>query len=358
METTPLSRRAASTVAGQMQSVLHNASSHPPPTTSLGEMAVSTSAGGGVAPELMSIGEGLNLAILCANNTIRAACLLDLPEDSTSKSTTCSSGMRGTPAKTAPPRTPSSSDEDPFHLVSFSADCTARPGDDTIPSDSIPPKTPIQGLEFSPSGHSLLIWGESYVAVARLPRSAVRGVASNSGVNGAKSSPPPSTGWDARSGGGGRAVGGIVDPGARWKWTLVDMSGYAVDVMRQRVVQAAWHPASDNCVILLTVEKEDVDGAMTGVAGASGARGLMMLHVPGRERPEQVCFEGTVLNQQLVYFMVCCASTFGQSNVLLKTEKCQVYLLFNTRITNLMICSRFATQFAQGITEKTKILLL
>ncbi|CAN0062048.1 unnamed protein product, partial [Hapterophycus canaliculatus] len=271
METTP--RRSSSTTATQMQLVLRSTALHPPPSTSL-DAVVSSSSGGTasvVACELMAVSEGLELAMLCASNTIRAVSLTDVPDPATNPP----GSITRTPSRAGQQQRHRG--EDPFHTVSFSADCAPRPGDDVIPSDSIPPRTPIKGLEFSPSGHSLLIWGESYVAVARLPRGAARNSGNGNG------NPTPN------KGGGAAAAAGSVDSGggdsdARWKWTLVDMSGYAVDVMKQRIVQAAWHPASDSCVTLLTVGKDDV---YVAVAGA-GARAFVMLHVPGRERPEQV----------------------------------------------------------------------
>ncbi|CAM9634469.1 unnamed protein product, partial [Scytosiphon promiscuus] len=272
MEITP--RRSSSTTATQMQLVLRSTASHPPPSTSL-DAVVSSSSGGTasvVACELMAVSEGLDLAMLCAGNTIRAVSLTDVPDAAADPS----GSITRTPSRAGQHRQQRPGGEDPFHPVSFSADCAPRPGDDVIPSDSIPPRTPIKGLEFSPSGHSLLIWGESYVAVARLPRGAAR---SNVNGNGSNATPIKHGGAAAAAGSG---EGG--DRNARWKWTLVDMSGYAVDVMKQRVVQAAWHPASDSCVTLLTVGKDDVYVAVAGV----GARAFVMLHVPGRERPEQV----------------------------------------------------------------------
>lgn len=283
METTP--RRASSTTAGQMQLILRSASLHPPPTTSL-DAAVAASGGASasaVACELMAVSDGLNLAMLCASNKIRAVSLTDAPDTA--------ARVPGSSSNSSSTRTPSRAgqqqrqEQDPFNSVSFSADCSPRPGDDVIPSDSIPPKTLIKGLEFSPSGHSLLIWGESYVAVARLPRTRINGGGGNPTPNkpGAPATPA------AAAAGGGRRGRGEGDSGSdtddRWKWTLVDMSGYAIDVMKQRVVQAAWHPASDSCVTLLTVGKDDV---YVAVAGA-GAKAFVMLHVPGRERPEKVC---------------------------------------------------------------------
>ena len=274
METTP--RRASSTTAGQMQLVLRSASSHPPPTTSL-DAAVAASGGASpsvVACELMAVSEGLDLAMLCENNKIRAVSLTDVPD--------AAAAVRAPGSST---RTPSSrlerqqqrQEQDPFCTVSFSADCAPRPGDDVIPSDSIPPKTLVKGLEFSPSGHSLLIWGESYVAVARLPRTRIN--AGGGGHGGAPGTPAAAGGrWGRGDGGNGS------DAEARWKWTLVDMSGYAIDVMKQRIVQAVWHPASDGCVTLLTAGKDDKYVDAAGVE----ARTFVMLHVPGRERPEQV----------------------------------------------------------------------
>lgn len=281
MEMTP--RRASSTTASQMQLILRSASLHPPPTTSL-DAAVAASGGASssvVSCELMAVSEGLDLAMLCASNRIRAVSLTDVPD----------AAARATPGSAT--RTPSSSsrgagqqqrqqEQDPFHSVSFSADCAPRPGDDVIPSDSIPPKTLIKGLEFSPSGHSLLIWGESYVAVARLPRTRINGSNPNPNTPGAPTTPAAAMSGRRRARGEGDS--GDADADARWKWTLVDMSGYAIDVMKQRVVQAAWHPASDSCVTLLTVGKDDI---YVAVAGA-GAKAFLMLHVPGRERPEQV----------------------------------------------------------------------
>ena len=274
MYTTPVARRTPSTAATHMQAVLSSASLHPPPGASLDAVASSATLGGGdgasgVAPELMAVSEKLDLVILCAGNTIRAVNLAE-PSDGGSCSSNTNNGSssrRGTAAQQQQQQQ-QQHQHDPFREVSFAADCAPRPGDDTIPSDSIPAKTPIKGLEFSPSGHSLLIWGESYVAVARLPRSASRGGL----LGGAK---PTDGGATPVRGEGGRRGG---DPGARWRWTLVDMSGYVVDVRRQRVVQAAWHPASDSCVTLLTVGRED--------GGGGGA--FVMLHVPGRERPEEV----------------------------------------------------------------------
>lgn len=271
METTP--RRESSTTAGQMQLVLRSASLHPPPTTSI-DAAAAVSGGGSasaVACELMAVSEGLELAMLCASNKIRAVSLTDVPDAAARVpgSSTRTSSRAGQQQR---------QEQDPFHSVSFSADCAPRPGDDVIPSDSIPPKTLIKGLEFSPSGHSLLVWGESYVAVARLPRTRINGGNPTPSKAGAPATPAAAGGrW-------GRGEGDSSDTDGRWKWTLVDMSGYAIDVMRQRIVQAAWHPASDSCVTLLTVGKDDV---YVAVAGA-GAKAFVMLHVPGRERPEQV----------------------------------------------------------------------
>ncbi|CBN76114.1 expressed unknown protein [Ectocarpus siliculosus] len=265
-----------------MQLVLRSASLHPPPTTSL-DAAASSSSGATasvVASELMAVSAGLHLAMLCRSNTIRAVSLMDVPDAAAHAP---SSGSIRTPSSAQQRR-----EDDPFHAVSFSADCAPRPGDDVIPSDSIPPKTPIKGLQFSPSGHSLLIWGESYVAVARLPRSARTTGGSNPthGVPPATPflSPPRDLTASGRRRGTAGGDGTSGDKSARWKWTLVDMSGYAVDVMRQRIVHAAWHPASDGCVTLLTAGKDDVYVAVAGV----GAKAFVMLHVPGRERPEQV----------------------------------------------------------------------
>lgn len=261
---------------------------HPPPTTSL-DAAVAASGGSAsaVAYELMAVSEGLDLAMLCASNEIRAVCLIDVPDAAARASAGRSSSITRTPSSSRAGQQQQRQEQDPFNSVSFSADCAPRPGDDVIPSDSIPPKTLIKGLEFSPSGHSLLIWGESYVAVARLPRCTRT---NNGGGNppptnrpGAPATPMSTSGRRAR--GEGDSTSSSSDTDARWKWTLVDMSGYAIDVMRQRVVQAAWHPASDSCVTLLTVGKDDV---YVAVAGA-GAKAFVMLHVPGRERPEQVC---------------------------------------------------------------------
>ncbi|CAM9779355.1 unnamed protein product, partial [Ectocarpus fasciculatus] len=289
MYTTP--RRGSSTAASQMQLVLRSASLHSPPTTSL-DAAASSSSGATasvVASELMAVSAGLDLAILCGSNTIRAVSLMDVP-DAAAHAPSSSSSIR-TPLSAQQRRA-----DDPFHTVSFSADCAPRPGDDIIPSDAIPPKTPIKGLQFSPSGHSLLIWGESYVAVARLPRGARATTGGSNPTHGATPATPTTTpflspprdlsasGRRRGMGGGDGGGSGSGDRSARWKWTLVDMSGYAVDVMRQRIVHAAWHPASDGCVTLLTAGKDDVYVAVAGV----GAKAFVMLHVPGRERPEQV----------------------------------------------------------------------
>lgn len=274
MHATPVARRTPSAAATHMQAVLSSASLHPPPSASLDAVASSATLGGGggvsgVAPELMAVSEKLDLVVLCTGNTIRAVNLAE-PSDGGSYNSS-NNNRRGTAAQQQQQH-----QHDPFREISFAADCAPRPGDDTIPSDSIPAKTPIKGLEFSPSGHSLLIWGESYVAVARLPRSASRGGL----LGGANPTSRDDGGATPVRGEGGRRGG---DPGARWRWTLVDMSGYVVDVRRQRVVQAAWHPASDSCVTLLTVGRED--------GGGGGA--FVMLHVPGRERPEQVrCVQG------------------------------------------------------------------
>lgn len=296
METTP--RRASSTTAGQMQLILRSASLHPPPTTSL-DAAVAASGGGtasAVACELMAVSEGLDLAMLCANNEIRAVSLTDTPD--AAARAPGGSAMK-TPGSRAG-RQQQRQEQDPFSSVSFSADCAPRPGDDVIPSDSIPPKTLIKGLEFSPSGHSLLIWGENYVAVARLPRTPRINNGSNPTPNkpGAPATPAAATGgrWGGRGDGDSSS-----DTGARWKWTLVDMSGYAIDVMKQRIVQAAWHPASDSCVTLLTVGKDDV---YVAVAGA-GAKAFVMLHVPGRERPEQVCLMNVYVEEEMLHGLSC-----------------------------------------------------
>lgn len=177
----------------------------------------------------------------------------------------------------------------PLAATAAAADAVApRPGDELVPSDRIPAKLVIQGLEFSPAGSSLLVWGESYVAVARARRSSSCSTA-NSNSQGSGNLTPARYGGNAEAGAGGGGVG-------KWKWTLVDMSGYAVDILRQKVVKASWHPASDDCLVLLTVGKEDVGwggggggGGGHGSGGKGGAaRAFVMLHVPGRERPEQV----------------------------------------------------------------------
>lgn len=273
MENTPVARRQTA-IGAHMQAVLHSASKHPPPTPSLN--AASGATVGAVAPELMAVSGGLDLAILCKNNTIRAVNLLHLPDDDVSVNSSSNGDHNSRTRRGAqPPQV------DPALLnpVSFAANCAPRPGDDTIPSDSIPAKTAISGLEFSPSGHSLLVWGESYVAVARLPRSSA--IATRNTNN----STSTSKALDVRRSSPTDSSSVMDHPaGARWKWTLVDMSGYAVDIMRQRIVQAAWHPASDSCVTLLTVGKDDGIG---GVGG--GGKAFVMLHVPGRDRPEKVC---------------------------------------------------------------------
>lgn len=279
MDNTPVSRRQTA-IGTHMQAVLHSASKHPPPTPSVNaaSSACTTAAAGAVAPELMAVSDGLDLAILCENNTIRAVNLLHLPDDDADDNSSSNSSNRT--RRWAQPRV----DAALLNEVSFAANCAPRPGDDTIPSDSIPAKTAITGLEFSPSGQSLLVWGESYVAVARLPRSSATATRNTTVVTTASS-----RALDAHKGSSSSSAsdsrGSVMDhpAGARWRWTLVDMSGYAVDVMRQRIVQAAWHPASDSCVALLTVGRDE------GVGGAGGAgRALVMLHVPGRDRPEKV----------------------------------------------------------------------
>ncbi|CAM9523888.1 unnamed protein product, partial [Laminaria digitata] len=285
-QATPVARRTPSSAATHMQAVLNSASLHPPPSASLDAVASSATLGGGggasgVAPELMAVSENLDLVVLCAGNTIRAVNLAEPSDGGNSSSSNNNNNNSSSNRRGAAAQQQQQHQDDPFREVSFAADCAPRPGDDTIPSDSIPTKTPIKGLEFSPSGHSLLIWGESYVAVARLPRSASRGGL----LGGAKLTPRNDGGATPGRGEGGRRGG---DPGARWRWTLVDMSGYVVDVRRQRVVQAAWHPASDSCVTLLTVGREDGGGGAAGGGVGSGARAFVMLHVPGRERPEQV----------------------------------------------------------------------
>ncbi len=294
METTP--RRASSTAASQMKLVLRSAPLHPPPTTSLDAAAASSGGNGGgggasvVACELMAVSEGLDLAILCTSNKIRAVSLIDVPDAAArAPGSITRTPSRGGGGGQQQQRQQQQQQDDPFHTVSFAADCAPRPGDDVIPSDAIPPKTPIKGLEFSPSGHSLLVWGESYVAVARLPRTGITAGGGNltPGGQGAPSTPaaPMSGRLGGGEGDGGGNSGGGGDASARWRWALVDMSGYAVDVMKQRIVQAAWHPASDSCVTLLTAGKDD---AYVADAGAE-RKAFVMLHVPGRERPEQVC---------------------------------------------------------------------
>ncbi|CAM9141013.1 unnamed protein product [Pylaiella littoralis] len=290
MDITP--RRAVSSAATQMQLVLRSASLYPPPTTSLDAAAASSGGGGGggsggtasvVACELMAVSESLDLAMLFRSNMICAVSLLDVPDAATPAA--AAAAARAPSSTSTSTRTPQrqrqrAGEEDPFNIVSFSANCEPRPGDDVIPSDSIPSKTPIKGLEFSPSGHSLLIWGESYVAVARLPRGSGSSGSSRSNISGV-GNPTPNK---YSSGDGSSSSSSSSDKSARWKWTLVDMSGYTVDVMRQRIVQASWHPASDSCVTLLTVGKGDVYVAVA----KAGAKAFVMLHVPGRERPEQV----------------------------------------------------------------------
>lgn len=276
---TPVSRRGST--IGPMQVILDSASMLPPPGSSIdlsssSRSTTATTITSGAAPQLMAISELLDLAILCKGNAIRAVNLLDAPDDDSNNNRAgYSAGEGGAGA-------------DLLSEIIFAADGGApRAGDEVVPSDGIPATMPIQGLEFSPSGFGLLVWGESYVAVARLPR------VSRTTSKPEATPPPPQqqARWDGHqeqlqvrqqhASGDGHGHG--REGGGKWRWTLVDMSGYAVDVMRQRIVKASWHPESDNCVTLLTVGKEEGGGAATA---------FVMLHVPGRERPEQVDMTG------------------------------------------------------------------
>lgn len=274
---TPVARRTVPNVAtdSQIQAVLQGASLHPPPFNALDSSIPSTAE---VATELMAASHKLDLAILCAGNTIFTAKLLDFTEDNDGDG--LGNGSVGRHQKA----------EDPFHLVSFSINGELRPEDEvSIPSKAIPSKTRIRGLEFSPSGQSLLIWGESYVAVARLPQSSKLGSGAGKHIPN-RSTPSRSTTTPLK------AIPSSVDRDppsrhdvsddwredeaqGRYQWTLLDMSGYAVDTMKHRVMHATWHPAVQECVTLLTVSRED---------GLEAAEGYVMLHVPGRVEPEKV----------------------------------------------------------------------
>ncbi|CAM9820043.1 unnamed protein product, partial [Sphacelaria rigidula] len=203
---TPVARRRAATM-GPMQIILDSASQHPPPAI----WGAGTGGGGGggsgsvgdlthsVTPQLISVNDQtLDLAILCDGNTILATNLVE-PDSTDSHHHRSSTRMvLSTPDGACAGR------NNGLCRITFATDGGApRPGDELVPSDSIPPNLVMQGLEFSPSGSSLLVWGEKYVAVARAPR----------------------------GGGGGSGAGGAS---GRWRWTLVDMSGYAVDILRQR----------------------------------------------------------------------------------------------------------------------------
>ena len=270
VDTTPVTRRSVSNAAtaSQMQAVLRGASLHPPPPNALDVAASPTS---GVASGLMAVSSKLDLAILCAKNKICAANILDFPNDDGEDS----AGRYRTA-------------EDPFNEVSFAIDHAPRPDDDeSIPSKSIPSKTPIRGLEFSPPGHSLLIWGENYVAVARMPHSVkFRGGAGRRTPSRASATPPSATSARGALTRYEREGDSGDDSTTKWQWTLLDMSGHAVDTMKHRVVHATWHPASDECVTLLTVAKEE--GPMSAALEETPARSFVMLHVPGRVKPEQV----------------------------------------------------------------------
>lgn len=246
---------------GPIQAILDSASNHPPPAVFRGRGGNSASGDckninlGGPPPQLIAVNDHtLDLAILCDGNIIRVANLLEADKSGTNKS-----------------------NRSILSVINFGVDGGApRPGDELVPSDSIPPNTVMQGLEFSPSGSSLLVWGEKYLAVARAPRGG-----SGGGGGGGNS-------WSATPNHGNTSSlfrQGNLDPGGgRCRWTLVDMSGYAVDILRQRIVKASWHPASDNCLTVLTID----DGGGGGGGGSGAARAYVMLHAPGRERPEQV----------------------------------------------------------------------
>lgn len=265
---------------GPIQAILDSASNHPPPATCRGGGTGAAGADSkntnlsGPPPQLIAVNDHtLDLAILCDGNIIRMANLLEADKNRNMLMNT--------------PGGHNNNNDSLLSAITFAKDGGApRPGDELVPSDSIPPNTVMQGLEFSPSGSSLLVWGEKYLAVARAPRGGSGGGGnswSSTSNQGNASSLFRQSGLD--TGGGGGSGGG------RWRWTLVDMSGYAVDILRQKIVKASWHPASDNCLTVLTIDDGGGGGnggRAAGGGGAGAARAYVMLHVPGRERPEQV----------------------------------------------------------------------
>ncbi|CAM9738766.1 unnamed protein product [Choristocarpus tenellus] len=125
-------------------------------------------------------------------------------------------------------------------------------------SPMLPPDIKITGIEFSPGGDFLLVWGEHYIGVACLP---------SLGACRHRSSAAAATAAVSRRRQGGEGF-------------LWDMSGYAVDKKQGRVMQASWNPLSDECLTILTV----TDGRRSG----QGAGASIMLHIPGRAMPEKV----------------------------------------------------------------------
>lgn len=249
MDSTPVSRRAS--MLAPMQAILDRVSMYPPPVSSL-----TSSPSGGSGVQLMAVSNLLDLVILCERNVLRATNLLDAYDEN--------NRSRGEMER-----------EGALSKVTFTAGGSAPiDGNEMVPSDSIPANMQIKGLEFSPSSSELLVWGEDYIAVAQLPNS--------SRTNASKLATPS----PMRSTAGAASRLLIEDNNDarkkhvdKWKWTLVDMSEYAVDVKRHKIIKACWHPASPNCVTLLTTTRDEGRGLATA---------SVMLHVPGRLEPEKV----------------------------------------------------------------------
>lgn len=255
MDSTPVTRRGSILVP--MQPILDSASKHQPPASSLGP---SQARDDFTTPQLMAVSKLLDVAILCEGNALRAANILDVQEDHDPNG----GGERA----------------DVLSVVTF-ATGTPRERDEVVPSDSIPANISVQGIEFSPGGTALLVWGEAYVAVAYLPRVPLPNGGKHSRSSYLQDASPARTnpGRESRADPDGSTRSGGAKSASRWHWTLIDMTSYAVDVMQQRIVRARWHPWCEGCVTLLTSSRED----QSAWASAS-----VMFQVPGKRQPEEV----------------------------------------------------------------------
>ncbi|CAN0343099.1 unnamed protein product, partial [Discosporangium mesarthrocarpum] len=201
---------------------------YPPPTSSL-EVGQAFRKGDGFAPvQLVAINKEMDVAILCEENTLRTMNLMD---------------------------------DEPMQEVRFSA--TRQTG---VPEESdaelsikIPEKEKITGIEFSPEGEYLLIWGKHYIGVAYLPS-----------FPGSRRSHRSCSG--SRGDGTGSTRHRMGKEGFLW-----DMSAYACDQGNGRVVQVSWNPLSDKCLTIIAVADKD-----------RKTKACLMLHVIGQRVPSKV----------------------------------------------------------------------